>query len=77
MTINVGDKLIGDGHPTFIIAEVGQAHDGSLATAHAYIDAVAISFISDKQTAFLEFIKGKFDFEDVDISKKPNHINFI
>ena len=23
------------------------------------------------------YIKGKFDFEDVDISKKPNHINFI
>ncbi|MEO0443876.1 MAG: N-acetylneuraminate synthase family protein [Pseudomonadota bacterium] len=25
----------------FIIAEIGQAHDGSLGTAHAYIDAVA------------------------------------
>jgi len=28
-------------HPPYIIAEVGQAHDGSLGTAHAYIDAVA------------------------------------
>ena len=27
-----------------------------------YLDAVAISFIPDKQTAFLEFIKGNFDF---------------
>lgn len=27
--------------PAFIIAEVAQAHDGSLGTAHAYIDAVA------------------------------------
>tara|TARA_B100000809_G_scaffold105703_1_gene104245 strand:+ start:43884 stop:44885 length:1002 start_codon:yes stop_codon:yes gene_type:complete len=26
---------------TFIIAEIGQAHDGSLGMAHAYIDAVA------------------------------------
>ncbi len=26
---------------TFVIAEVGQAHDGSLGTAHAYIDALA------------------------------------
>lgn len=26
---------------TFIIAEIGQAHDGSLGTAHAYIDAIA------------------------------------
>ena len=27
--------------PCFIIAEIAQAHDGSLGTAHAYIDAVA------------------------------------
>lgn len=27
--------------PAFIIAEVAQAHDGSLGTAHAYIDAIA------------------------------------
>jgi peptide/nickel transport system substrate-binding protein len=27
-----------------------------------YLDAVMISFINDKQTAFLEFIKGKLDF---------------
>ncbi|MGB4204291.1 MAG: ABC transporter substrate-binding protein [Bacteroidales bacterium] len=27
-----------------------------------YLDAVAISFIADKHTAFLEFIKGKLDF---------------
>ncbi len=27
-----------------------------------YIDAVSISFLIDKQVAFLEFVKGKFDF---------------
>ena len=27
--------------PVFVIGEVGQAHDGSLGTAHAYIDAIA------------------------------------
>lgn len=27
-----------------------------------YLDAIMISFISDKQTAFLEFLKGKLDF---------------
>ena len=27
-----------------------------------YIDAVSISFIIDKQVAFMEFVKGKFDF---------------
>ncbi|MGI9463747.1 MAG: N-acetylneuraminate synthase family protein, partial [Aestuariivirgaceae bacterium] len=30
-----------DGAPCTIIAEVAQAHDGSLGTAHAYIDAAA------------------------------------
>lgn len=29
---------------------------------YPYIDAVAISFIQDKQTVFLEFIKDKFDY---------------
>ena len=36
-----------------------------------YLDAVAISFIPDKQTAFLEFIKGNFDFlSGIDASYK-------
>ncbi len=28
-----------------------------------YIDAVSVSFLIDRQVAFLEFIKGKFDFD--------------
>ena len=40
-TLRIGDAPVGPGHPCFIIAEIGQAHDGSLGTAHAYIDAVA------------------------------------
>lgn len=39
--IKIGKRLIGKAHPTFIIAEIGQAHDGSLGIAHAYIDALA------------------------------------
>lgn len=39
--IQIGDQLIGKGKPCLIIAEIGQAHDGSLGSAHAYIDAVA------------------------------------
>jgi ABC-type transport system substrate-binding protein len=36
-----------------------------------YLDAVAISFIIDRQTAFLEFVKGKLDFlSGVDASYK-------
>lgn len=37
---------IGEKHPCFIIAEIAQAHDGSLGTAHAYIDAVAKSGVN-------------------------------
>lgn len=36
----INDKEIG-GDKSYIVAEIGQAHDGSLGTAHAYIDAVA------------------------------------
>jgi N-acetylneuraminate synthase len=34
-------RTIGPGHPALIVAEVAQAHDGSLGMAHAYIDAAA------------------------------------
>src|SRR5438067_6177103 len=37
----IGQLSVGPGHPALIVAEVAQAHDGSLGTAHAYIDAVA------------------------------------
>jgi hypothetical protein len=37
----IDGRLLGPGHPCLIVAEVAQAHDGSLGTAHAYIDAVA------------------------------------
>lgn len=37
---NIGKHRIGEGR-CFIVAEVAQAHDGSLGQAHAYIDAVA------------------------------------
>ncbi len=40
-TFSIGGRTVGPGHPCFIIAEVGQAHDGSLGTAHAYIDLAA------------------------------------
>ncbi len=39
--ITIAGRRIGPGHPCFVIAEIAQAHDGSLGTAHAYIDAAA------------------------------------
>ncbi len=40
-TITIAHRTIGEGFPPFLIAEIAQAHDGSLGMAHAYIDAVA------------------------------------
>ena len=40
-TVDIGDFSIGSSEPCFLIAEVAQAHDGSLGIAHSYIDAIA------------------------------------
>lgn len=37
----INGRTIAPGNPCLVIAEVAQAHDGSLGMAHAYIDAVA------------------------------------
>ena len=37
----IGEREVGENAPCFVIAEVGLTHDGSLGTAHAFIDAIA------------------------------------
>ncbi|RLD04848.1 MAG: N-acetylneuraminate synthase [Chloroflexota bacterium] len=37
--IKIGDQLVGDGHPTYIIAEIGVNHNGILEYAFELIDA--------------------------------------
>ena len=58
---------------TFIIAEIGQAHDGSLGILHSYIDAVsktganAIKFqthIADSESSEFEPFRKKFSYID-------------
>lgn len=41
--IDIDGRRIGEGHKAYIIAEVAQAHDGSLGYAHSFIDAAADS----------------------------------
>lgn len=43
MSFSIGSFQVGTAGRTFIIAEVAQAHDGSLGLAHSFIDAVADS----------------------------------
>lgn len=40
-SVQIANRTVGVGQATLIIAEVAQAHDGSLGQAHAFIDAVA------------------------------------
>jgi N-acetylneuraminate synthase len=37
----IGNRKIGENNPAFIIAEVAQAHDGSVNFAHSFIDSAA------------------------------------
>jgi N-acetylneuraminate synthase len=39
--LRIGERALGGGAPCMIIAEIAMAHDGSLGTAHAFVDAVA------------------------------------
>jgi N-acetylneuraminate synthase len=59
--------------PTFIIAEIGQAHDGSLGIAHSYIDALADSgvdavkfqtHIAESESSPFEDFRINFSYED-------------
>jgi len=40
-SFEINGRCIGDSQKPYIIAEIAQAHDGSLGIAHAYIDAAA------------------------------------
>jgi N-acetylneuraminate synthase len=71
--IRIADYSIGQEYPCFVIAEIGQAHDGSLGTAHAYIDAAAkagvsaIKFqthIADAESTQQDVFRVKFSYQD-------------
>lgn len=60
-------------HDVFMIAEVGQAHDGSLGQVHAYIDALkntgvnAVKFqthIAEAESSEQEPFRAKFSYQD-------------
>ena len=40
-SFNIGNRNIGETEPCFIIAEVAQAHEGTLSFAHSFIDSAA------------------------------------
>jgi N-acetylneuraminate synthase len=42
-SITIGDRVIGDGHPTYVVAEVGINHNGDLGIAKKLIDAARLA----------------------------------
>ena len=71
-SFKISSHTIGDGN-CFIIAEIAQAHDGSLGLAHSFIDSVAktgahaIKFqthIADAESSSLEPWRVKFSLQD-------------
>jgi N-acetylneuraminate synthase len=42
-TVQIGNKLIGTGQPTYIVAEIGLNHNGDLETAKRLIDAAVLA----------------------------------
>ena len=41
--IKIGDRLVGDGHPTYIVGEIGINHNGEMGIAKKLIDAAAVA----------------------------------
>ena len=69
----IGGRAVGRGHPAYVIAEIAQAHDGSLGLAHAFVDAAAeagadaIKFqthIADAESTRQEQFRVKFSKQD-------------
>ena len=43
--ITLGDRLVGDGHPVYVVAEIGINHNGDLEHAKRLIDAAMLAGI--------------------------------
>lgn len=70
--LKIGNKLIGNKFKTFIIAEIGQAHNGKISKVFKYIDAIsktgvdAIKFqthIAEEESTLDEPFRKNFNFK--------------
>jgi len=71
--IRIGDQLVGDGHPTYIIAEIGVNHNGLLELALQMID-VAVEAGVDAvkfQKRSLESLYAKKYLQNANAGEKP------
>ena len=72
-SFKINSKTIGNASKAYLIAEIAQAHDGSLGFAHAFIDAAfdagadAVKFqthIASAESTKNEKFRIKFSYED-------------
>lgn len=72
-SFHISTKKVGDGAPCFTIAEIAQAHEGSLGFAHAFVDAAAdvgadaVKFqthIAAAESTLDEPFRVKFSYQD-------------
>ena len=72
-SIQIAGRQVGGGGPAYLIAEVAQAHDGSLGLAHRFIDAAkeagadAVKFqthFADEESTLDESFRVKFSNQD-------------
>ena len=74
--IRIGNKIIGDGHPCFIIAEIGINHNGSLEMAKKMIDIAvttgceAVKF--QKRTIDVVYTKEELEKERISVFGTTN-----
>lgn len=74
--IRIGNKIIGDGHPCFIIAEIGINHNGSLEMAKKMID-IAVTTGCDavkfqKRTIDVVYTKEELEKERISVFGTTN-----
>src|SRR5688572_32223326 len=42
-SITIGNRVVGDGHPVYVVGEIGINHNGSLDTAKRLMDAAKVA----------------------------------
>lgn len=66
-SVTIGDRAVGDGHPVYVIAEIGINHNGSLELAKRLIDGAALAGVDavkfQKRTPELCVPRDQWDVE--------------
>ena len=78
--VKIADKIIGDGHPCFVIAEIGINHNGSVELAKKMID-IAVTTGCDavkfqKRTVEKVYSQGTVNVMEIWVDKETG-VNYV